>query len=111
MKQLKKYSDRLTLSKTTNFNLFQTNEVANNNSKFDENGGKFSKRIENASRKAEIFHYEQFLLFLQFSKDLYCRQVKHGFVSNIINNSKTFHCYLIISRSMFHVSLQTDGQL
>ena len=49
-----------------------------NNSKFDENGRKFSKREENTVEKGEIAHYEQFLLFhTVFSKDLNCR---HGFV-------------------------------
>ena len=31
--------------------------------KFDENGGMFSKRVENAVGKGEIARYEQFLLF------------------------------------------------
>ena len=33
------------------------------NFKFDENGGKFIKRVENTVRKGEIARYEQFLLF------------------------------------------------
>ena len=32
-------------------------------SKFDENGRKFSKRVENNVGKGEIARYEQFLLF------------------------------------------------
>ena len=36
-----------------------------NNSKFDENGKKLSKRVENTVGKGEIAHYEQFLLFPQ----------------------------------------------
>ena len=44
--------------------------------KFDENGGKFSKWVENTVGKGEIACYEQFLLFLVFSEDLYCRHVK-----------------------------------
>ena len=32
---------------------------------FDENGRKFFHRVENAVGKAEIAHYEQFLLFPQ----------------------------------------------
>ena len=35
------------------------------NSKFVENGRKFSKSVENAVGKGEIAHYEQFLLFPQ----------------------------------------------
>ena len=33
------------------------------NFKSDENGGKFSERLENAVGKGEIARYEQFLLF------------------------------------------------
>ena len=36
----------LTLSQTTNFRLSQTEEFADDNSIFDENGGKVSERIE-----------------------------------------------------------------
>ena len=65
----------LTLSQTTNFRLFQ--EFADNNFKFDENGRKFFKWVENTVEKGEIAHYEQFILFpTVFSKDLYCRHVK-----------------------------------
>ena len=55
----------LTLSQTTNFRLFQLKEIADDNSKFDENGRKLSKRIENTVGKGEIARYEQFLLFPQ----------------------------------------------
>ena len=37
--------------------------IADDNFKFDENGRKFSKRIENTVGKGEIARYEQFLLF------------------------------------------------
>ena len=40
-------------------------EFADGNFKFDENGGKLSKRVENTEGKGEIAHYEQFLLFPQ----------------------------------------------
>ena len=40
-------------------------EFADNNFIFDENGRKLSKRVENTVGKAEIAHYEQFLIFLQ----------------------------------------------
>ena len=36
---------------------------ANDNFKFDENGRKLSKRVENTARNGEIVRYEQFLLF------------------------------------------------
>ena len=38
---------------------------ADDNFKFDENGRKFSKQIENTEGKEEIARYEQFLLFPQ----------------------------------------------
>ena len=41
------------------------NEFADNNFKYDENGRKLSKRVENTVRKGEIACYEQFLLFPQ----------------------------------------------
>ena len=53
----------LTLSQTTTFRLFQTEEFADDNFKSDENGRKFSKSVENTVEKGEIAHYEQFLLF------------------------------------------------
>ena len=40
-------------------------EFADDNFEFDENGGKFSKRVENAVGKGEIARCEQFLLFPQ----------------------------------------------
>ena len=38
-------------------------EFADDNSRFDENVRKFSRRVENSDGKGEISHYEQFLLF------------------------------------------------
>ena len=40
-------------------------EFADNNFKFDENGRKLSKRVENTVGKGETARYEQFLLFPQ----------------------------------------------
>ena len=40
-------------------------EFADDNFKFEENGRKFSKWIENTVEKGEIAHYELFLLFPQ----------------------------------------------
>ena len=51
-------------------------EFADDNFIFDENDSKFSKRVENTVGKGEIAHYEQFLLFPVFLKDLFCRHVK-----------------------------------
>ena len=41
-------------------------EFADDNFGFDENGGKFYKRVENAEGKGKIACYEQFLLFPQW---------------------------------------------
>ena len=40
-------------------------EFAEDNFKFDKNGSKLSKRVENIVGKGEISRYEQFLLFPQ----------------------------------------------
>ena len=54
-------------------------EFADDNSKFDENGRKLCKRVENTVGKGEIARYEQFLLFPQcFLKGLFpqgCQKV------------------------------------
>ena len=55
----------LTLYQTTNFRLFQTQTVCRRQFKFDENGRKLSKWVENTVGKGEIAHYEQFFLFPQ----------------------------------------------
>ena len=45
--------------------------------KVDENGGEFSKRVENAVGTGETARYKQFLpLPMVISKDLYCRHLK-----------------------------------
>ena len=52
-------------------------EFADDNFKFNKNGKKFSKSVENTVGKGEIARYEQFLLFnAVFSIDLKCRHVK-----------------------------------
>ena len=55
-------------------------ELADANFKFDENGRKLSKQVENTVGKGEIARYEQFLLFPQcFQKaSLFLRGVKRG---------------------------------
>ena len=44
---------------------FKLKEFAGDNFKFDENGRKFLKQVENTVGKGEIARYEQFLLFSQ----------------------------------------------
>ena len=41
----------------------QPKECADDNFKYDENGRKLSKQVENNVRKGEIARYEQFFLF------------------------------------------------
>ena len=47
----------LTFSQTTNYRLLQTERIAANNFKFDENVRKFAKRVENTASKGEIASY------------------------------------------------------
>ena len=56
----------LTLSQTRSFSLFQAEEFADDNFKFDENSGKFIKRVGNTVGKGEIARNKQFLLFPLF---------------------------------------------
>ena len=46
-------------------------EFADDNFKFDENGSKLSKRVENTVGKGEIARYKQFLLFPQCFQKAY----------------------------------------
>ena len=54
-----------TFPKRQNLDSSKLKEVADDNFKFDENGNKFSKWVENAVGKGEIARNEQFLLFPQ----------------------------------------------
>ena len=51
------------MKQTTNLDFSRLKEFADDNFKFDENVGKFSKEVENSGGKGEIARYEQFLLF------------------------------------------------
>ena len=55
----------LTHYQTTNLDSSKLKEFAEDNFKFNENGRKLSKWVENTVGKGEIAHYEQFLLFPQ----------------------------------------------
>ena len=55
----------LTLSQTQILDPSKLKQFADDNFKFDENGRKFSERVENTVGKGEIAHYEQFFLFPQ----------------------------------------------
>ena len=58
----------VTLSQAKNFGL---KEFADDNSKFDENGKKLSKRVENTVGKGEIAHYEQLVLQTRKNQGLF----------------------------------------
>ena len=55
-------------------------EFADDNFKFDENGRKLSKQVENTVGKGEIAHYEQFLLFPQCFQKAYFPGASKGVV-------------------------------
>ena len=55
----------LTLFQMINLRLCKLKEFTDDNFKFDGNGRKFSKWVENNVGKGEIARYEQFLLFPQ----------------------------------------------
>ena len=55
----------LTLSQKQILDSSKSKEFADDNFKFDDNGTKFSKWVENTVGKEEIACYKQFLLFLQ----------------------------------------------
>ena len=54
---------------------FKLKDFADDNFKFDKNGSRLSKWVDNIVGK-EAISYEQFLLFPVFSKDLFPRGVK-----------------------------------
>ena len=55
----------LTNYQTTILDSSKLKEFADDNFKFDENGRKLSKQVENTVGKGEIARYKQFLLFPQ----------------------------------------------
>ena len=63
----------------SNNNFFYSSKFeafADDNLKFDENGRKFSKQVENTERKGEIARYKQFLLFPQFFLKMLAQQTR-----------------------------------
>ena len=70
----------LTHYQTTNFRHFQTERYADDNFKFDKNGRKLSKQVENTVGKGEIARYEQFLLFPQCFQKAYFPEASKGVI-------------------------------
>ena len=56
---------KLTFPKRQILDYYKLKEFADDNFKFDINGRKFSKGVENTVGKGEIARYEQFFLFPQ----------------------------------------------
>ena len=90
----------------TNSGLFQTEEFVDDNFRFDENGRKFSKQIENTVGKGEIARFEQFLLFPVFSKDFYCKQVKKpGLVWDRVNPFPTDKFFTVSNSKLWQKTI------
>ena len=87
----------LTLSQTTNPNdSSKLKEFADDNFKFDENGRKLSKRVENTVGKGETACYKQFLLFPQcFQKACFPGESKGVIVWEWVNSSLARNCSLL----------------
>ena len=67
-------------------------ELADNTFKFDENGSKLSKQVENIVGKGEIALFEKFLLFPQcFQKACFSGASKGVIVWEWVKSSLTFH--------------------
>ena len=73
-------SSILTHNQTTNLGPSKLKKFADDNSKFDENGRKLSKRVENTVGKGEIARYEQFLLFPLCFQNAYFPGASKGIV-------------------------------
>ena len=60
------------ITRQQNLDSSELKDFADDNFKFDENGRKLSKPVENTVGKGEIARYEQFLLFPQcFQRDCF----------------------------------------
>ena len=90
--------------------LGSSKDSADNNFKFDKNGGKLSKRVENTLRKGEIAHYagnQHFLLFpqcfLTFRKTNFNFSVTFVLLSaNAINSDHSEN--LSFGKELMHIS-------
>ena len=72
-------------------------KFAHDNFKFDENGRKLSKWVENTVGKGEIAHYEQFLLFQQcFQKACFQRASKGVIVWEWVKGIDPFQPLLLV---------------
>ena len=66
-------------------------DTADNDFKFEENGGKCSSRVENSVGKGEIAQYDQFLLFPQcFQKTCIANMANKALFGKVVFLSNTF---------------------
>ena len=83
-----------------NLDYSELKEFADDNFRFDENGRKFFKRVQNTVRKGEIAHYEQFLLFTQcFRLVPHIRENQGLFgkgLTRLLNERKEEHLFSVI---------------
>ena len=108
----------LTHYQTTILDSSKLKVFADDNFKFDENGRKLSKRVENTVGKGEIARYEQFLLFPQcFQKACFPGASKGVIVwewvkldwSNTLSFGKRLNVWFSQSEVMLLSSLQHLG--
>ena len=74
------FSEGLTYYQTTNFRTSKLKEFADDNFKFNENGRKLSKQVENTVGKGKIALYEQFLFFPQCFQKACFPEVSKGVI-------------------------------
>ena len=83
---------------------------ADDNFKFDENGRKLSKQVENNVEKGEIAHNEQFLLYPQCFQKFFFLEVSKGVVMwewvNPFPNKLLFIC--VCSTSLLKTLWEKD---
>ena len=92
-------------------------EFADDNFKFDENGRKLSKWVENTVGKGEIARYEQFLLFPQcFQKACFSEASKGVIVLEWVKQVHLFKSSIVLAgwqsvRLLKTISLSCTKQL
>ena len=98
----KKHMHILILSQITNFKDFsKLKEFADDNFRFDENGGKFYGRVEDTVGKGEIARYERFLLFPQcFQNTCTVDTLKPGLFGKWLNSILVLLQWLLLHLSM-----------
>ena len=75
----------LTFSKSQLLDSFKLKELADHNLEFHENGGKFSKRFENASWKRPLFVTSNFFFYKVLKRLLLHIMYKDSFVLERVN--------------------------